>query len=201
MGELVEGETFVEKSREFERKSGVGFMRWQTATEEKRTNASVFWPLNRGKSSESRTNVSPRRGSVGARNGQNDDACSISTVVIVLPYRDCSCCTHACQIHIWGRTPTIKFYSSSYPYCFCTQALAGIIKSDKRPGEHYLVVDVRDSDFIGGNITNCRNAPSDTFLDNLDDLIREIKNVPQVIFHCALSQARWVIKTRVSLTP
>jgi Cdc25 family phosphatase len=81
------------------------------------------------------------------------------------------------------------------------QALAGIIKSDKRPGEDYLVVDVRDSDFIGGNITNCRNASSDTFLHHLDDLVHETKNVPQVIFHCALSQSRWVIKTRVSLTP
>jgi rhodanese-related sulfurtransferase len=77
------------------------------------------------------------------------------------------------------------------------QALARIIKSGKRPREDYLVVDVRDSDFIGGNITNCRNAPSDTFSDNLDDLVRETKNVPQVIFHCALSQSRWVMTTRL----
>jgi hypothetical protein len=42
MGELVEGETFVVGRNEIERKSGVGFMRWQTATDEKRTNASVF---------------------------------------------------------------------------------------------------------------------------------------------------------------
>jgi len=69
-------------------------------------------------------------------------------------------------------------------------ALARLIKSGKRPSEDYLVVDVRDSDFIGGNITNCRNVPSNTFLDNLDDLVRETKNVPQVIFHCALSQSR-----------
>ena len=81
------------------------------------------------------------------------------------------------------------------------QALAGIIKSDKRPGEDYLVVDVRDFDFIGGNITNCRNVPSNSFMDNLDDLVRETKKVPQVIFHCALSQSRWVIKTRVLLRP
>jgi rhodanese-related sulfurtransferase len=80
------------------------------------------------------------------------------------------------------------------------QALARIIKSGKRPREDYLVIDVRDSDFLGGNITNCRNAPSNTFLDNLDDLVRETKNVPQVIFHCALSQSRWVM-TRVSFTP
>jgi rhodanese-related sulfurtransferase len=72
------------------------------------------------------------------------------------------------------------------------QDLSKIIKSDKRPGKDYLVVDVRDSDFIGGHIPNCRNEPSETFLDTVDDLIRDTKDVPQVIFHCALSQARWV---------
>jgi len=68
--------------------------------------------------------------------------------------------------------------------------LSKIIKSDKRPGNDYLVVDVRDSDFIGGNIVNCRHVPSNVFSDKLDALVRETKNVPQVIFHCALSQAR-----------
>lgn len=72
------------------------------------------------------------------------------------------------------------------------QDLSKIIKSDKRPGNDYLVVDVRDSDFIGGHIPNCRNAPSRTFLDTLDDLIHDTKDVPQVIFHCALSQSRSV---------
>jgi len=81
------------------------------------------------------------------------------------------------------------------------QELSKIIKSDKRPGTDYLVVDVRDSDFIGGNIINCRHVPSNTFSDKLDALVRETKNVPQVIFHCALSQARWVTNTRISLTP
>src|SRR6266852_1991249 len=48
------------------------------------------------------------------------------------------------------------------------QDLSKIIKSDKRPGKDYLIVDVRDSDFIGGHIPNCRNEPSTTFLDRLD---------------------------------
>jgi rhodanese-related sulfurtransferase len=72
------------------------------------------------------------------------------------------------------------------------QDLAAIIKSDKRPRKDYLVVDVRDEDYIGGHIANCHNAPSETFLDNLDDLVRDSKEIPQVIFHCALSQSRWV---------
>lgn len=81
------------------------------------------------------------------------------------------------------------------------QELSNIIKSDKRPGKDYLVVDVRDSDFIGGNIVNCRHLPSNTFFDKLDALVRETKNMPQVIFHCALSQSRWVTNTSLSHTP
>jgi hypothetical protein len=82
------------------------------------------------------------------------------------------------------------------------QDLSEIIKSDKLPGEDYLVIDVRDDDFVGGNIPNCRNAPSVTFADNLDDLIHDSKDVPQVIFHCALSQSRWVFHdTRTRVAP
>lgn len=72
------------------------------------------------------------------------------------------------------------------------QELSKIIKSNKVPRKDYLVVDVRDSDFIGGHIVNCHNSPSTTFPDKLDDLVKDTNDVPQVIFHCALSQQRWV---------
>lgn len=81
------------------------------------------------------------------------------------------------------------------PRCLCSsilQDLSAIIKSKKLPRKDYLVVDVRDSDFIGGHIINCLRSPSATFLDKLDDLVKDTKDVPQVIFHCALSQQRWV---------
>ena len=107
--------------------------------------------------------------------------------------------THVCKVHFSGRTPITKidlFRNSDGASLF--QELSKIIKSDKRPGNDYLVVDVRDSDFIGGNIINCRNVPSNIFQDNLDGLLRETKNVPQVIFHCALSQSRWVTNTRLT---
>ncbi|KAH9179199.1 Rhodanese-like domain-containing protein [Lactarius sanguifluus] len=68
--------------------------------------------------------------------------------------------------------------------------LSAIIKSNKLPRKDYIVVDVRDSDFIGGHIKNCHNSPSTTFLDKLDDLVKDTKDIPQVIFHCALSQQR-----------
>jgi len=67
MGELVEGETFVEWDLN-EKKAG-GFMRWQAAADKKRTNASVFlaalpWEI------VGTTNVS-----FGARNAGQDMGC------------------------------------------------------------------------------------------------------------------------------
>jgi rhodanese-related sulfurtransferase len=76
------------------------------------------------------------------------------------------------------------------------QDLAAIVKSNKHPRKDYLVVDVRDDDYIGGHITNSRNVPSLTFLDNLDDLVRDFKEIPLVIFHCAFSQIRCVASKR-----
>lgn len=70
-------------------------------------------------------------------------------------------------------------------------------------------MDVRDDDFLvscdqdthysgpladeenqGGNIVNCLRAPSRKFHENLDELVEQTKEVPKVIFHCALSQER-----------
>ncbi len=101
-------------------------------------------------------------------------------------------CTHVREVHISGCMP-INCILCHYPHpSFYLQDLSKIIKSNKRPGKDYLIVDVRDSDFIGGHIPNCRNEPSITFLDTLDDLVRDTKDLPQVIFHCALSQSRCV---------
>lgn len=102
--------------------------------------------------------------------------------------------THVREVHISGCMSNNCILShSSHPNRIAfLQDLSKIIKSDKRPGKDYLVVDVRDWDFIGGHIRNCRKEPSTTFSDTLNDLVRDTKDVPQVIFHCALSQQRWV---------
>ena len=65
-----------------------------------------------------------------------------------------------------------------------------MIKSGKVPGKDFAIIDVRDDDYIGGNIKGCINYPSRDFLMNVDTLVRETKDVPLVIFHCMLSQAR-----------
>jgi len=56
----------------------------------------------------------------------------------------------------------------------------------------FVVVDVRDDDFIGGNIKGAINKPSREFADNVVKLVMDTRESPLVIFHCALSQVRWV---------
>ncbi|OSD07448.1 Rhodanese-like protein [Trametes coccinea BRFM310] len=68
--------------------------------------------------------------------------------------------------------------------------LAAIIKSDKVPGKDYCVIDVRDDDWVGGNIKGAQNAPSSQFYVHVHDLVQKTKSVPTVVFHCALSQVR-----------
>ncbi|TDL23244.1 Rhodanese-like protein, partial [Rickenella mellea] len=68
--------------------------------------------------------------------------------------------------------------------------LSKIIKSEKKPNEDYVVVDVRGDDYPGGHIKGSVNSPAETFLDDVNDLIAKTKDVKTVIFHCALSQAR-----------
>ncbi|KIJ62590.1 hypothetical protein HYDPIDRAFT_114241 [Hydnomerulius pinastri MD-312] len=68
--------------------------------------------------------------------------------------------------------------------------LAEIVKSDQKPWKDYLVVDVRDGDYRGGNIKGSYNLPSMKFKSGVDDLISKTNGVPKVIFHCKFSQER-----------
>ena len=65
-----------------------------------------------------------------------------------------------------------------------------MMKSGKAPRKDFVVVDVRDEDFAGGNIKGAINQPSREFLMNVDGLVKKTKDIPLVIFHCALSQVR-----------
>jgi len=69
--------------------------------------------------------------------------------------------------------------------------LAEIIKNDRnKPGTDYLVVDVRDDDFVGGNIKGAKNVPSENFTKGLSELVKETRDIPKVVFHCTYSQIR-----------
>jgi Cdc25 family phosphatase len=52
------------------------------------------------------------------------------------------------------------------------------------------VVDVRDSDHVGGHIMGSIHAPAPTLDYRLPELVRELKDKDKVVFHCALSQIR-----------
>ncbi|KAG6828164.1 hypothetical protein H0H92_008931 [Tricholoma furcatifolium] len=67
--------------------------------------------------------------------------------------------------------------------------LAHIIKSSVAKKD-FIVVDVRDDDFAGGNIKGAINKPSNDFLRSVDGLVQDTKDIPLVVFHCALSQVR-----------
>lgn len=71
------------------------------------------------------------------------------------------------------------------------QELSAIIKSDKKPLKDYVVIDVRDEDWSGGHIKGSFNHPSERFLEEVDDLVAKTRHIPIVVFHCALSQARY----------
>lgn len=52
------------------------------------------------------------------------------------------------------------------------------------------IVDVRDSDHIGGHIKSSIHAPSSTLDYKVPELVRTLKDKRTVVFHCMLSQQR-----------
>ena len=56
----------------------------------------------------------------------------------------------------------------------------------------FAVVDVRDSDFVGGHIKGCYHYAAGEIYETLPDLRRRLleNKINDVVFHCALSQVR-----------
>lgn len=52
------------------------------------------------------------------------------------------------------------------------------------------IIDVRDSDYIGGHIVGCLNVPTHTHDYKIPELVRTLQDKETVVFHCALSQQR-----------
>ncbi|ODQ80748.1 hypothetical protein BABINDRAFT_34996 [Babjeviella inositovora NRRL Y-12698] len=55
---------------------------------------------------------------------------------------------------------------------------------------NFAVVDVRESDFIGGHIKGCLHYPAGRFMETILELQEKLKAYDDVVFHCALSQVR-----------
>ncbi|QOU18380.1 hypothetical protein BRETT_000106 [Brettanomyces bruxellensis] len=65
-----------------------------------------------------------------------------------------------------------------------------ILKRDEK--FPFLIIDVRDSDYVGGHIKGSKNIPSAQVkheLPNIYDTLKEI-NCKSIVFHCTLSQQR-----------
>jgi len=67
------------------------------------------------------------------------------------------------------------------------EKLATLVRSKS---SSLAVIDVRDSDYIGGHIVNGINAPTHTHDYRMPELVRTLKDKDVVVFHCALSQQR-----------
>lgn len=67
------------------------------------------------------------------------------------------------------------------------ESLASLLK-DKHPST--AIIDVRDSDYIGGHIAGGTNVPSNTHDFKMPELVRTLADKETVVFHCALSQQR-----------
>ncbi|KAL5366681.1 Rhodanese-like protein [Aspergillus floccosus] len=52
------------------------------------------------------------------------------------------------------------------------------------------IIDVRDSDHVGGHIHSSTWVPSSSLDYRLPELIRTLQDKEKVVFHCALSQQR-----------
>lgn len=57
---------------------------------------------------------------------------------------------------------------------------------------HFAVIDVRDSDYIGGHIIGCWHIPCQEIEYELPNILAKMKknDVNHLIFHCAQSQQR-----------
>ncbi|KAF2242964.1 Rhodanese-like protein [Trematosphaeria pertusa] len=67
-----------------------------------------------------------------------------------------------------------------------------MLGSDAAPQlpDHIAVIDVRDSDHIGGHIKGSTWVPSSELDYKTPELVRTLKDKEVVVFHCALSQQR-----------
>jgi hypothetical protein len=74
------------------------------------------------------------------------------------------------------------------------QQLAAMVKAEgKVAGKDFAIVDVRGDDYAGGHIKGGIHQCSKTLAHGGIEVIRDkTKNVPTVVFHCLLSQVRFV---------
>jgi rhodanese-related sulfurtransferase len=68
------------------------------------------------------------------------------------------------------------------------ESLAELLLSSSQ--SNIAIIDVRDSDHVGGHIKGSTWIPNNTLDFRIPELLRTLKDKDKVIFHCALSQQR-----------
>ncbi|KAJ5804912.1 Rhodanese-like domain-containing protein [Penicillium riverlandense] len=68
-------------------------------------------------------------------------------------------------------------------------SLSALLLSTSTPTK-LAIIDVRDSDHIGGHIHTSTWVPSSSLDTRMPELVRTLKDKEKVVFHCALSQQR-----------
>ena len=85
-----------------------------------------------------------------------------------------------------------KIYSLSDLKFIKPKTLKSWFTNGSSPHGKFCVVDVRDSDFVGGHIKDCYHYPAANFHYTLNELYQKIyqNKIQDIVFHCALSQVR-----------
>ena len=65
-----------------------------------------------------------------------------------------------------------------------------ILSPDSHAPPGIAIIDVRDSDHVGGHIANSLHVPLPSLEAQMPTLLRKCEDKEVVIFHCALSQQR-----------
>jgi rhodanese-related sulfurtransferase len=79
--------------------------------------------------------------------------------------------------------PTLKYITNA-------DLSSKLLSTPITPTGPIAIIDVRDSDYIGGHILGCQNVPSGNLDWKMPELVRTLRDKEIVVFHCALSQQR-----------
>jgi rhodanese-related sulfurtransferase len=85
--------------------------------------------------------------------------------------------------------PPTLYTLSSLKHLTRTQLAPKVLAASTDPSS-LAIVDVRDSDYIGGHITGALNFPAANLEWRMPELLRVVKDKKLVVFHCMLSQQR-----------
>ena len=79
---------------------------------------------------------------------------------------------------------------SSSPTYLSREDLSAFLLQPVETRPSMAIVDVRDDDHVGGHIYTSTHVPSLSLDYKIPELVRTLKEVEIVVFHCALSQQR-----------